>query len=106
MKTLITSIALTLAFNVSFASNSPNLYLEIENQIRIVDLSDTELSSDHQEFVNVEFQVVDGRIVVLDLSGTNPSLEPIILKELSEVVVKANPCPDDTFIYKFVFEKR
>ena len=107
MKRLIIFSAFALmTINSAKAITPPNLLEELENHVRTTDLGDCELNQDRQEFVNVEFKVVDGKIMILEIAGTNQSLLPVLTNKLNDVEIDAALCSEDSFLYKFTFEKR
>lgn len=105
MKKLLVLGISVFTLNAAFADNYNNLPEEIKNKVRTADLSQIELSRQHEDFVNVRFNVVDGQIVIDEISGSKPELEKLISNRLNQLKIVSETCTTQDHLYKFVFEK-
>lgn len=106
MKKLIVLFVISLlTISSSFATKNPELIQEIERKV-IVDLSGIQLNEHTQDYVMVNFKIIEDEIKILEISGTSLELKEIIIKELCEIEVDSNYNSDFTYRFKFTFELR
>lgn len=90
--------------STSFAKGNPDLAREIENKI-FVDLSTIELNESIPDYVMVSFRIINDEIKIQEINGTSEELKKIIIKELYEIRIDSEYSEDQTYVYRFTFEK-
>lgn len=104
MKKLMLSLVLSfVSINLSFAS-TPCVVNEIQQKFH-VDISHVDLDQCQEEFVEVEFRIIEGEINILKINGTQTVLEDIVIDELREMQIESSCSPAVIHRYKFTFEK-
>ena len=100
---LLVLSALTMSAGVS--SKNPELSKEIERKV-VVDLSNIELDQYSPDFVIVSFRIIANEIKILEISGTSKVLKELIVKELYDIKVESDHNENQTYHYKFNFQKK
>lgn len=102
MKKLATILVFSLiSISASFAGENPKLFKEINRKLK-VDLSQMNLSRDHQNYVVVKFKIVNGEIEILDAVGSQ-ELRQLIIEKLEAMDIQATSDESKVYRYKFNF---
>ena len=104
MKTIIIALGI-LAFNLSYAGGYPTLKSEITENLNI-DISKVELNKNHQDFVVVSFNILDGQIIILDIDGSKIELEELVINKLNQLNIQSDYDINETYYYRINFDKR
>lgn len=104
MKKLV--LCLVLGFSTMSYSMpiSGGIGSELKNKVN-VDLSAIQLNKYEEDYVLVDFKVVDGMIEIVKASGTQSDLIELMVSELQTLVVESGYEKDMVYRYKFTFEK-
>ena len=104
MKKVVVLVMLSLfSLSTSFASGNPELFKEIKRKISF-DFNQVEMTDVSENSVTVNFRIVNDKIKILEINGSNRSLKKALIKELYEMNIDANHSEDKTYLYKFTFE--
>jgi hypothetical protein len=99
---VVTMLAFTLSLGSVFAGENPNLFREIQRKIK-VDLSEIKLDKTQENFVLVQFQVIDQEIKIVSLTGSKNELTELMICELEEMFINADTDPNKIYQFKFNF---
>lgn len=103
-KVLLTALITLFIASVGFSNNEPKLLKEIKRKITL-DISKVNLKKSKKEFVIVKFSVTDGKINIIDISGSLEELTQLMMKELEEMMIRTEIKDAATYQFKFNFEK-
>ena len=101
-KVVVAFIASFIVSSVSFAGSNPDLQNELYNKVSI-ELGSIEL--DDQDYVLVNFNIIDGDVKIENISSTQSELRNLIIIELMKLSIESNYDSEKTYTYKFTFEK-
>ncbi|MFT5778153.1 MAG: hypothetical protein ACI837_001109 [Crocinitomicaceae bacterium] len=104
MRKLIVVFVLGVLSISSSLAGGPRLVDEIKEKV-ILDLSDVELNQYAEDYVLVSFKIVNGKIEIKDISGTQVELKKLIVKKLVQMNIESNYNVNALYSYKFKFEK-
>lgn len=105
MKKIIVALLIAiLPIGVSFAGENPKLLKEIQRKITL-DLSGINLEKSKENFVIVQFRIVEGSIDIIDMKGSGEELTELMLCELEEMFINTETDSKTIYQYKFTFEK-
>jgi hypothetical protein len=105
MKKLIVAFVIgLLSMGTSFAASNPGLANEINEKV-VIDLSDIELDQYSTDYVLVSFKIENGQIKINEIQGSQVELKKLIIKRLVQMNIESNYNADETYRYKFTFEK-
>ena len=101
-KVVVAFIASLLMVSSSFAISSPELQNELHEKLSI-ELGDIELNA--EDYVLVNFNIVDGRVKIENISSTKSALRNLIIIELMKLSIESSYDTEETYTYMFTFEK-
>lgn len=87
-----------------FAASTPDLESEMTEKV-VIDLSDIRLDKYTEDYVLVSFKIVNGEIKINEIKGSQVELTKAIIKELVQMKIESSYDPNETYQYKFTFEK-
>ncbi len=90
-----------ISISASFAGENPKLFKEINRKLK-VDVSQINLSREHQNYVVVKFKIVNGEIEILDAVGSQ-ELRQLIIEKLEAMDINASSDESKVYRYKFNF---
>ena len=104
MKKLVLVIVLGFS-SLSFGSpKSEGIGAELKNKVS-VDLSTIRLNMYEEDYVIVDFTIVDGMINIVEIGGTQNALVDLMVSELQTFVVESGYDKDKLYLYEFTLEK-
>lgn len=87
--------------SVSFAGENPKLLKEIKRKLTI-DFSKVDLKNNQDDYVIVQFRIVDQEVEIIDTAGSK-KLQEIMIQELEEMFIISDSECDEVHSYKFSF---
>ncbi len=104
MKTMMMILGFVVTTSLMANGNRP-IKEELEDKLTL-DLHDYKFHDEYQDFVVVSFTVVNQKIQVQEIMGSDQWLINSVKSELSKMDLEnIYPC-EETYNFKFVFEKR
>ncbi|MFT5778506.1 MAG: hypothetical protein ACI837_001462 [Crocinitomicaceae bacterium] len=102
-KIIVLFVTCILTFSASFAGGNPELSKELKDKI-VVDLSNVDLNEYAPEFVEVQFEIFDGEIIIREINSTNCELQEILLTKMYSLHIDADYVEGQVYSYKFSFK--
>ena len=103
MKKLILILALFIA-NSTLAGGTQPLKNELTQKL-IIDLSDVELSENHEDYVYVSFYICNDEIEITEITGTQTELTQKVKAKLSQLEIEEEYNEGTLYHYRFTFDK-
>jgi hypothetical protein len=103
MRKLIATVVLSImTMGLSFAGENPTLFKEISRKLKI-DLTKVDLKKSENNFVIVQFKIINQEVSIIDIKGST-ELQTLIINELEQMFIKSDSDPTVIHTYKFNFE--
>lgn len=103
MKKVVAAIVLSLmTMSASFAGENPKLLKEIKRKLTI-DFSKVDLKSSKENFVTVQFRIVENEVEIIETSGSE-ELQVVMIEELEDMFIKSDSDCNEVHQYTFRFE--
>lgn len=103
-KVLVTLGMALVTFSSVLAGENPKLLKEIQRKITL-DLSKVSLDKDAENFVLVQFRVVNQEVHIVDIKGSREELNELMLCELENMFIHAETDSQTIYQYRFTFQK-
>ena len=102
MRKLVAAVVLSLmTMSISFAGENPKLLKEIKRKLTI-DFSKVNLKNSKEDFVIVQFRIVDQEVEIIKTEGSQ-ELQEIMVQELEDMFIKSDSDSNEVHQYKFTF---
>ena len=106
MKKLIVLLAISiLSVSTSLAGSDPALFQEISQKVNM-DLSTITLDQYQEDFVQVQFKIYDGLILIENIEASQSELKDLIIKELKDIHISTPYSESEVHNFNFTFEKK
>lgn len=106
MKKLIVLFAISiLSVSTSLAGSDPVLLQEISQKVNM-DLSTITLDQYEEDFVQVQFKIYDGLILIENIEASQSELKKLIIKELKGIHISTPYSESEVHNFNFTFEKK